>query len=878
VIQELLFTSYEGQGLRKGGGGFCTVLSTEGMAANTASALEKLSGYKHPFDLHDERSQHNPVNYRHAVLMLGGTSHNVLSRVADLRHEHTGRSNKLAHHVVLGIRELPLGGPAHTLRHPGFSRTDWDRKVRLVASPSLSSLPATEARPVRCDAWARIAGDAGWAGAVAEELSAGPDAAAHVIFPLKTDCLALADEVLRLIPPYKRWGVTFSTYYTSAIPGSSCNLRFVLDGTPEAEKIRRDHRLWKVDLASSLSRAPDTPLATAARTGELTHAEAPARPKTPARGPRPGKSAAAFDDDDFGFNQAYPFEGNVEDYNLAPLIAASEAAARRNGSGAVAALPPASRPPARTGGSRWPFIAVLGGLALCLALLMLIGGGIGVAMIATSGDEASISTAAESASDTLSTQHEAKEDDQADDPDDPIAPSADPTEKQAEMPTPGEEAVAPGSHSADEQPVKTRGGTSTDLSTQNAAGEANGNLELPPMLAEEGKGTLASSDDLEIVSAPTADLPPTQSLPAEPTTLQWAEELSPLTKPTGMEKGPATTTAGTVTGLPAGELTAIRLIGPYALAEGETADVSRNGFSVSDSEVRVWRTVKDQIRPDKRQDAVVANIASEAGELKVAWSDEVVGANSEFRHMDDQRPLLNSLRLHILAFSVGDRRYFLPLVKPEAINLVAIAPAHQRTIKLPEMPVPLPLSVKPALTVEVLNAQALPSEFKVKTSESGAKISIEHEDKEAGKRFVLVATEFQLERTDPYVITVDCQADMSYLDSRTGDPGPVKQSLDGALQTFERLQFPTQQIRDEIKNLRESLKSAKDQDKKSIEGRIQLQTQALTYIETAGRVVSKQRELIEKLKVSPLMAKVILTAMYPDSGEKIPPVVLFESK
>jgi hypothetical protein len=144
VIQELLYTSHEGRGLRQGGGGgFCTVLSTEGMATNLAAALEKLSGYKRPFDIHDPRSARNLVNYRHAIIRIGGAAYHVLSRIADLKGEHTGRSNKLAHHVVLTQSDLVVGGPTRLLTHPGFSRTAWDGKVELVHAVSRSAKSAS---------------------------------------------------------------------------------------------------------------------------------------------------------------------------------------------------------------------------------------------------------------------------------------------------------------------------------------------------------------------------------------------------------------------------------------------------------------------------------------------------------------------------------------------------------------------------------------------------------------------------------------------------------------------------------------------------------------------------------------------------------------
>lgn len=286
MIQELLYTSHEGRGLRQGGGGgYCTVLSTEGMASNLAAALEKLSGYKHPFDIHDPRSQQNPVNWRHAIIRVGGVAYHVLSRIADLKGEHTGRSNKLAHHVVIGQGDQVLGGPTRLLLHPGFSRINWNGNVELVHAVPRSSLPSDDL-PLRvCRHWQSAGGDAGLAGHVADKLQTSANAVVSVIFPLGVNVLTLADEVFSLLTPELRWSTTFSTYYAAAPPISSCNLRFVLDGTADAELLRRDHRQSVVDLASPPSLLPVTPLVSAARSGVFPNAQpSTVRPRQPSLG------------------------------------------------------------------------------------------------------------------------------------------------------------------------------------------------------------------------------------------------------------------------------------------------------------------------------------------------------------------------------------------------------------------------------------------------------------------------------------------------------------------------------------------------------------------------------------------------------------------
>lgn len=315
MIQELLYTSHEGKGLRQGGGGgFCTVLSTEGMAPNLASALEQLSGYKHPFDIHDPRSVDNPINYRHAIVRIGGVTYHILSRIADLRHEHTGRSNKLAHHVALTRDALPPGGPSVAASHSGFCRSSWDGKVQLVPEIRSNSLPLHDLPNQPCRAWQQVTGDAGWAGVVADHLLNEKQNPIWIIFPTGTDTLALINEVFSLIPRNRRWEVTFSTYFTTLTPGTTCSLRFVLDGTTEAEKLRRDYRQRSIDLTVKLGDAPPSELVTAARTGQA-HRSIESVPSTASSRRNKIPGVQGVDDNPLGSRRgaAHPRQSAIED-------------------------------------------------------------------------------------------------------------------------------------------------------------------------------------------------------------------------------------------------------------------------------------------------------------------------------------------------------------------------------------------------------------------------------------------------------------------------------------------------------------------------------------------------------------------------------------
>jgi len=265
MIEEIIYTSAP-KGLKAGSRGFCTVVSTAGMALNTAERLESMSGYRHAFPMQDPRAPLNPVSYSHVTLRIGGRNVHVISRVADAGQDYSGRTNKLAHHLVIDDVSRFIAGSVRLMAETGVLVSHWDGNTRNVPPRKLPS-PAIP-QSIELQAWKSVTGDSGWAGWVAEQLTKDKTPVS-VIFAAGTDTFSLVREILDLLPPAQRWSITFSTYFTKLLAGTECQLRFVLDDTPEATALRNDARARVVDLTFTLKPATGGPIVTQARGGRI---------------------------------------------------------------------------------------------------------------------------------------------------------------------------------------------------------------------------------------------------------------------------------------------------------------------------------------------------------------------------------------------------------------------------------------------------------------------------------------------------------------------------------------------------------------------------------------------------------------------------------
>lgn len=234
MSHQLWYTSAE-KGLSAGSRGFCTVKATRGIPQPLAQRLESLSAYTHLFSPQEKGNPSNPVAYHYIQLRYGGRIWYVLSRVCDAGLDYSGRTNKFAHHIVLDRDELPPGGPAWLMSRPGLFDEAWDGVVGVV--DGRKSIPRQDCSPRPCMQWHEAAGDAGWAGVLAESALNPSGPPVHIIVPLQVSVLPLLEEALALLPPDLRWSAPFSTYYTEQFPADvSVRWRVVIEGTREATR------------------------------------------------------------------------------------------------------------------------------------------------------------------------------------------------------------------------------------------------------------------------------------------------------------------------------------------------------------------------------------------------------------------------------------------------------------------------------------------------------------------------------------------------------------------------------------------------------------------------------------------------------------------
>lgn len=268
---ELIYTSAR-QGLKPGSVGFCTVAMSRNMSPSLAAALESLSGYRHLFAAGDAKYAENPVNFGHYLLPDRGRLWRVLARIGPAPADYTGRTNKLAHFIVLDSAEYAAGGPAWLLEQPRLMLETWTGEPRWLDQPP--TIPKGNGGPGRCAAWERVTGDPGWAGELLSRFCDRPDDPVHLVCNPGTPVLDLFAEALALLPTESRWQIGFSTYFTGLLAaGAKCHWRGIIAGT--AANAGAVDPKSVIDITRPLGRAPDGPHYQAARKGAMVDLAAP---------------------------------------------------------------------------------------------------------------------------------------------------------------------------------------------------------------------------------------------------------------------------------------------------------------------------------------------------------------------------------------------------------------------------------------------------------------------------------------------------------------------------------------------------------------------------------------------------------------------------
>lgn len=201
------------------------------MPINVISKLEAISGYRH---LGQPGGGGNPTVFSHQIVSLGGQRHSIVSRIADYGSDYSGRSNKLAHHVIVESHERPPAGPAWLLRQRSVMRSEWLGNCETPGTGP--NIPSGDQSGNICTTWKNVTGDAGWGGVVAEAIASSNPDPLWIVFPVAhhDQLLSMVDESIALLPPSSRWSATFNTFAANIPPDVQCKVRFVPAGSQEA--------------------------------------------------------------------------------------------------------------------------------------------------------------------------------------------------------------------------------------------------------------------------------------------------------------------------------------------------------------------------------------------------------------------------------------------------------------------------------------------------------------------------------------------------------------------------------------------------------------------------------------------------------------------
>ena len=141
-------------------------------------------------------------------------------------------------------------------------------------------LPDGAAPAAPCVAWQRIAGDAGWAGVVAEAAMKQSRRPVCMLCLPEQEMLPLIAEAIALLPESRRWEISFNTYFTGLPSNALCAWRCCLSGTPAAAEAARHAKsglLIDLSRPDRLGNLPSNQWVDMARSGQAVSDLAPAR-------------------------------------------------------------------------------------------------------------------------------------------------------------------------------------------------------------------------------------------------------------------------------------------------------------------------------------------------------------------------------------------------------------------------------------------------------------------------------------------------------------------------------------------------------------------------------------------------------------------------
>ena len=243
---ELVYTSVA-KGLNKGESGFCVVARSAAISPLLLNRLKAMSGYREIFSAIDPKVADNPVNFASTLIGCGSERFKVISRVGFAGLDYSGRSNKIADHLILTATESANAGPAELLSTQGLFYTKWDTPPAIL-DENAKLIPTKTAIAGLAEYWHKITGNTGWAEHLIELSRRNAEQPLYIITKTGIDNLTLVREALRLLPINEQWEYTFSTYCSSNIHGINYRWRFIYPGTDIYDKVINNPHILKFDL------------------------------------------------------------------------------------------------------------------------------------------------------------------------------------------------------------------------------------------------------------------------------------------------------------------------------------------------------------------------------------------------------------------------------------------------------------------------------------------------------------------------------------------------------------------------------------------------------------------------------------------------------
>jgi hypothetical protein len=259
-MHQIIFTSLPKT--LTGGSGYGIAAATPDCPRLALEEVTKLAGYSEIYPASHPSKDQNPINY----FFVKQSGFYILGRLSSAPNDYSGRFNYLGQFYIFGAESLPDCGPAELLKSLPFIDR-FEGEARYLTPTSLPIIP--KKGPIVCKSWQQWMGNAGWAGAAADQIMSG----SQINILYATECrgqeaLNLLAELFTLLPKPSIWQTTFATHVEGFPKGTATRIRMLQNGDRKTQDFQKLSNLFDMTKVSNNPLA-ETPLVAQARTGSI---------------------------------------------------------------------------------------------------------------------------------------------------------------------------------------------------------------------------------------------------------------------------------------------------------------------------------------------------------------------------------------------------------------------------------------------------------------------------------------------------------------------------------------------------------------------------------------------------------------------------------